>query len=150
MSLVLRRVPFIRTFSSSPPHSARHPTVTAKPFSELPKRPLALPDDAVPTAHNGKTPIRRPTSESTAQGTYFCPPRRHPMPSLRPVIHGSTRPRRGRKPKSLSSAVPESIVSETGVSPKQPRNSLATEILTNLSRFPHCILLTRVGQFYEV
>ncbi|KIJ21566.1 hypothetical protein PAXINDRAFT_159644 [Paxillus involutus ATCC 200175] len=26
---------------------------------------------------------------------------------------------------------------------------LATEILTNLSRFPHCILLTRVGQFYE-
>ncbi|KAF8446138.1 muts domain V-domain-containing protein [Boletus edulis BED1] len=36
-----------------------------------------------------------------------------------------------------------------GVSPKQPRNSLATEILTNLSRFPHCILLTRVGQFYE-
>ncbi|KAF9243930.1 muts domain V-domain-containing protein [Melanogaster broomeanus] len=31
----------------------------------------------------------------------------------------------------------------------QPRNNLATEILENLTRFPHCILLTRVGQFYE-
>ncbi|EGO22055.1 hypothetical protein SERLADRAFT_362514 [Serpula lacrymans var. lacrymans S7.9] len=26
---------------------------------------------------------------------------------------------------------------------------LATEILANLNKFPHCILLTRVGQFYE-
>jgi hypothetical protein len=33
---------------------------------------------------------------------------------------------------------------------KQPRNMLATEILNNLTKFPHCILLTRVGQFYEV
>ena len=32
----------------------------------------------------------------------------------------------------------------------QPRNQLATEILENLAKFPHCILLTRVGQFYEV
>ncbi|KAH9946837.1 muts domain V-domain-containing protein [Amylocystis lapponica] len=32
---------------------------------------------------------------------------------------------------------------------KQPKNSLATEILDNLAKFPHCILLTRVGQFYE-
>ncbi|KAF8272981.1 muts domain V-domain-containing protein [Lactarius quietus] len=30
-----------------------------------------------------------------------------------------------------------------------PRNQLATEILENLTKFPHCILLTRVGQFYE-
>jgi hypothetical protein len=34
--------------------------------------------------------------------------------------------------------------------PTLPRNQLATEILENLARFPHCILLTRVGQFYEV
>ena len=34
--------------------------------------------------------------------------------------------------------------------PSVPRNSLASEILNNLRRFPHCILLTRVGQFYEV
>ncbi|KAF8078408.1 muts domain V-domain-containing protein [Lyophyllum atratum] len=31
----------------------------------------------------------------------------------------------------------------------QPQNVLAREILENLRRFPHCILLTRVGQFYE-
>lgn len=34
--------------------------------------------------------------------------------------------------------------------PRQPSSPLATEIFENLSRFPHCILLTRVGQFYEV
>ena len=27
---------------------------------------------------------------------------------------------------------------------------LAQEVLDNLKRFPHCLLLTRVGQFYEV
>lgn len=30
------------------------------------------------------------------------------------------------------------------------KNVLAAEVLENLARFPHCILLTRVGQFYEV
>ncbi|KAI0735350.1 muts domain V-domain-containing protein [Earliella scabrosa] len=30
-----------------------------------------------------------------------------------------------------------------------PSTPLAAEILENLSRYPHCILLTRVGQFYE-
>ncbi|OSX67715.1 hypothetical protein POSPLADRAFT_1129366 [Postia placenta MAD-698-R-SB12] len=34
-------------------------------------------------------------------------------------------------------------------SPLQPKNRLASGILDNLARFPHCILLTRVGQFYE-
>lgn len=33
---------------------------------------------------------------------------------------------------------------------RSPRNQLAKEILENLTKFPHCILLTRVGQFYEV
>lgn len=33
---------------------------------------------------------------------------------------------------------------------RHPRNQLAKEILENLDKFPHCILLTRVGQFYEV
>jgi hypothetical protein len=32
----------------------------------------------------------------------------------------------------------------------QPQNVLAREIQENLERFPHCLLLTRVGQFYEV
>ncbi|KZT21672.1 hypothetical protein NEOLEDRAFT_1244425 [Neolentinus lepideus HHB14362 ss-1] len=30
-----------------------------------------------------------------------------------------------------------------------PRTQLAVEILDNLVKFPHCILLTRIGQFYE-
>ncbi|KAG8820621.1 DNA mismatch repair ATPase msh1, partial [Serendipita sp. 399] len=30
-----------------------------------------------------------------------------------------------------------------------PKTGLAVEILQNLERFPHCLLLTRVGQFYE-
>ena len=33
---------------------------------------------------------------------------------------------------------------------EKPRNALAAEVLGNLAKFPHCILLTRVGQFYEV
>ena len=39
---------------------------------------------------------------------------------------------------------------EEGILTDQPRNVLATEVRENLARFPHCILLTRVGQFYEV
>jgi hypothetical protein len=31
-----------------------------------------------------------------------------------------------------------------------PKTDLAIEIYQNLQRFPHCLLLTRVGQFYEV
>ncbi|KAF8641063.1 hypothetical protein AX17_000707 [Amanita inopinata Kibby_2008] len=38
---------------------------------------------------------------------------------------------------------------ESSRSDGQPRNNLAREILDNLNRFPHCLLLTRVGQFYE-
>ncbi|KAG8838047.1 DNA mismatch repair ATPase msh1 [Serendipita sp. 400] len=30
-----------------------------------------------------------------------------------------------------------------------PKTELALEIIRNLERFPHCLLLTRVGQFYE-
>ncbi|KAH0838474.1 muts domain V-domain-containing protein [Lanmaoa asiatica] len=140
MSLVLRRVPLIRPFHSSPPHTARQPSVTKKPFSELPKRPPAplLPSlDVIPAADSKKAPRRHRQSlvianESAAQ-----------------VAQDSLRSRRGRKPKTVSSAPSETILLETGVSPRQPRNSLATEILSNLSKFPHCILLTRVGQFYE-
>ncbi len=32
----------------------------------------------------------------------------------------------------------------------KPRTVLAQEIQENLQGFPHCLLLTRVGQFYEV
>ena len=73
MSLVLRRA---RPFHSFTPCAARQPTVTKKPFSELPKRPAApfLQPDATPTADNGMVPKRRrkslmTTNESVAQGT---------------------------------------------------------------------------------
>ncbi|TFY59442.1 hypothetical protein EVJ58_g5777 [Rhodofomes roseus] len=58
----------------------------------------------------------------------------------------SVKSRRGRKPKTLPKDTESTeVVSDT----RRPRNLLATEILQNLQRFPHCILLTRVGQFYE-
>lgn len=34
--------------------------------------------------------------------------------------------------------------------PSLPQTQLALDIYKNRARFPHCILLTRVGQFYEV
>ncbi|KAL5535471.1 hypothetical protein ACEPAF_3565 [Sanghuangporus sanghuang] len=43
--------------------------------------------------------------------------------------------------------VQSSVIMQDGRRP--PQNVLAREILENLSKFPHCILLTRVGQFYE-
>ena len=33
---------------------------------------------------------------------------------------------------------------------RERRSQLAREVEDNLAKFPHCILLTRVGQFYEV
>ncbi|KAG9013654.1 DNA mismatch repair ATPase msh1 [Tulasnella sp. 427] len=33
--------------------------------------------------------------------------------------------------------------------PNLPKTQLATDIIENLAKFPHCILLTRVGNFYE-
>ncbi|KAJ3558074.1 hypothetical protein NM688_g1127 [Phlebia brevispora] len=53
--------------------------------------------------------------------------------------------RRKRGPKVGTDFQEHSIVTEHH-SPKTP---LATEILANLNKFPHCLLLTRVGQFYE-
>ena len=44
------------------------------------------------------------------------------------------------------------VVSEILETPviNEPDTPLARDVLGNLARFPHCILLTRVGQFYEV
>ncbi|GJJ09415.1 hypothetical protein Clacol_003637 [Clathrus columnatus] len=56
-------------------------------------------------------------------------------------------------------ATSTALSSSTGPSPQDPlpgielksppQNQLAREIRDNLVRFPHCILLTRVGSFYE-
>lgn len=74
MSLVLRRVPFVRPLHSSPPRASLKPTVTKKPFSELPKRPAApLLPTTQPDVDNGKVPRRRrqsflTTNKFVAQG----------------------------------------------------------------------------------
>ncbi|KDQ63842.1 hypothetical protein JAAARDRAFT_393061 [Jaapia argillacea MUCL 33604] len=52
-------------------------------------------------------------------------------------------PKPTRKRKSRKTPLPQS----DALPP--PSTPLAVEILDNLARFPHCILLTRVGQFYE-
>ncbi|KAI0004084.1 muts domain V-domain-containing protein [Russula compacta] len=57
-------------------------------------------------------------------------------PEIRKIAEA--RPKRGRK-----------ALLPTPDSSTPPRTQLATEILENLSKFSHCILLTRVGQFYE-
>ncbi|KAG5639374.1 hypothetical protein H0H81_003518 [Sphagnurus paluster] len=57
----------------------------------------------------------------------------------------SKRVRRGINAKSLE---PEHLVKPEGNG--MPRTVLAQEILENLRKFPHSLLLTRVGQFYEV
>ncbi|PFH54668.1 hypothetical protein AMATHDRAFT_72435 [Amanita thiersii Skay4041] len=63
------------------------------------------------------------------------------------VLKEAIRKRR-RNPK----IVPNEPVQDADIIVKnkdEPRNGLAIEVLENLRRFPHCLLLTRVGQFYE-
>ncbi|KLO13966.1 hypothetical protein SCHPADRAFT_873402 [Schizopora paradoxa] len=47
--------------------------------------------------------------------------------------------------RSATDSSPLDAISEK----REPRKQLAEEIRANLARFPDCILLTRVGQFYE-
>ncbi|PPQ69068.1 hypothetical protein CVT25_004244 [Psilocybe cyanescens] len=64
------------------------------------------------------------------------------------------RKRRSIKNKPLSDTIDDD---ESQTPPKAPKVSkaskpttfLSRQILSNLKRFPHCLLLTRVGQFYE-
>ncbi|KAG8894833.1 DNA mismatch repair ATPase msh1, partial [Tulasnella sp. 417] len=57
--------------------------------------------------------------------------------------------------KKSASLVPTLIPSVVNTSPTAPTGSslpttqLAVDIIENLAKFPHCILLTRVGNFYE-
>ncbi|EJD04012.1 uncharacterized protein FOMMEDRAFT_106414 [Fomitiporia mediterranea MF3/22] len=71
----------------------------------------------------------------------------------------TTRKKRTRKKRSsaesdVSATVSSQEKSDTSfintlANRRPPRNPLAKEILENLAKFPHCILLTRVGNFYE-
>ncbi|KAI0757170.1 muts domain V-domain-containing protein [Daedaleopsis nitida] len=57
------------------------------------------------------------------------------------VVHTTT-PVKRRRRKAI-----EQLTNETDIPP--PSTPLAAEVLDNLTKYPHCILLTRVGQFYE-
>ncbi|GLB36353.1 putative DNA-binding domain of DNA mismatch repair MUTS family protein [Lyophyllum shimeji] len=77
----------------------------------------------------------------------------HPQPT-NDEPKSISKPRRGRKAKvePSESSVPLQQQSRTGQPSDgngQPQTVLAQEILENLRRFPRCLLLTRVGQFYE-
>ncbi|TFK30637.1 hypothetical protein FA15DRAFT_690314 [Coprinopsis marcescibilis] len=66
----------------------------------------------------------------------------------------TTTARSNAKPKSRTprkrALSPVSSAGEPTLEQEPPaRSQLAREILANLERFPHCLLLTRVGSFYE-
>ncbi|KAH9898573.1 muts domain V-domain-containing protein [Cubamyces lactineus] len=67
----------------------------------------------------------------------------HPKTDSQEVPTPPVTKRRKRQSKAQNAAGP------TGNEATLPSTPLATEILDNLTRYPHCILLTRVGQFYE-
>ncbi|KAL0575036.1 hypothetical protein V5O48_006937 [Marasmius crinis-equi] len=60
--------------------------------------------------------------------------------------------KRGRKPKAKKEMAEEPAVIEDEFEEQgngRQQGTLAKEILENHAKFPHCILFTRVGQFYE-
>ncbi|KAF8222260.1 hypothetical protein L208DRAFT_608417 [Tricholoma matsutake] len=65
-----------------------------------------------------------------------------------PETRADERSMSARKSKQIPTAS-SSSVSKRSEKSGHPQNSLAKEILENLSKFSHCLLLTRVGQFYE-
>lgn len=64
--------------------------------------------------------------------------------------HPKKRRSRAKSTKTLQSDM--GLDQEEGAEGDQsgPQTQLARDIYQNRARFPHCILLTRVGQFYEV
>ncbi|KAI0094596.1 muts domain V-domain-containing protein [Irpex rosettiformis] len=62
------------------------------------------------------------------------------------TVRVATTPPAGLK---LSESLKKDDITQDEPQALLPTTPLAREILDNLSRFPHCILLTRVGQFYE-
>ncbi|KAJ8084239.1 hypothetical protein PM082_003006 [Marasmius tenuissimus] len=68
-----------------------------------------------------------------------------------PTSEDAPAKKRGRKKAAIKTK--DETVNPDIVEGEEPDNgrqgTLATEIMENHSKFPHCILLTRVGQFYE-
>ncbi|KAF8587368.1 hypothetical protein K439DRAFT_1652351 [Ramaria rubella] len=67
------------------------------------------------------------------------------FPDVGAVGHQPSPPRRKRTAKKVTFPV----VEQNDITPRLPQNQLATSVLDNLAKFSHCILLTRVGNFYE-
>lgn len=52
---------------------------------------------------------------------------------------------------TIPTVIPSNVGSASAFpsGPNLPKTQLAVDIIENLAKFPHCILLTRVGNFYE-
>ncbi|KAI0639235.1 muts domain V-domain-containing protein [Trametes polyzona] len=95
------------------------------------------PEDAGLGLTKAGKPRKRRTKSHLPPETTAIEPDSTPISNEAPPPPAKTR---GRKPKSILEPAEE-------VDP--PTTPLAVEVLSNLARYPHCILLTRVGQFYE-
>lgn len=149
------RVRLIRVFHSSARASGlkrTSVTITKKKYSDLPCKPAA--GSSLSTASESNAVTCTALSDVRTSGCNAALHRSH-VPESSDISESTPRPRR-RKAKSSPGVnaggeilAAERTAGNTSSSFKQPRNALAKEILTNLKNFPHCILLTRVGQFYE-
>ncbi|PIL32139.1 hypothetical protein GSI_06845 [Ganoderma sinense ZZ0214-1] len=90
--------------------------------------PICEDSDLIPAKKTRRRRVKSSSSETT------------PMPEDAEKDASATSKRRKRR-------TPKQALDDVEVS--APTNPLATEVLDNLNRYPHCILLTRVGQFYE-
>lgn len=165
-----------RVLHVSSPFGSPSVIVTRKKYSDLPPKPICSLQD-VPLASAScapvseiaphSTPKRRAREAKSLLSETETPRRRRkrapcqgdpppgdscldhqPLPSIGEIggtCSGISKTRRRTRSEMGSIGEPAA-----GSSSRQPRNTLAKEILTNLQNFPHCILLTRVGQFYEV
>lgn len=176
-ALKYRSVPgqlLFRRSNYTPTGAVSKPIVTRKKYSELP----TLPPPHAPCDHPHDVLSVMPQTISSgafiagaSTTSYQLIPSDSPLEPIVSESHPTlpSRKRRTRRvgtPKrstlnaqdaSSASCVPKSKTGRQAKSPAsadgspavRPRNQLATEILENLAKFPHCILLTRVGQFYE-
>ncbi|KAJ7275302.1 muts domain V-domain-containing protein [Mycena haematopus] len=69
-----------------------------------------------------------------------------------PELVEDERPKRVSRKKAKEDATPPQKPRKrpkVATDPDEPKGGLPREVLDNLNRFPHCVLFTRVGKFYE-
>ncbi|KAI0082196.1 hypothetical protein K474DRAFT_1655535 [Panus rudis PR-1116 ss-1] len=131
------------------PAQTNNVTKTRRKYSELPSRLLnedGSPAAPLPPWSGGLSvlTVSEPTPEPEVVKKTRRPRKKLPESSAEASPDAVQKPRRGRKAK----ATVEQTVEDEQLIPL-PNTPLAADITGNLSRFPHCVLLTRVGQFYE-